>query len=220
MTKGFTGPIWIILDPEWQDTPLKNGSYQILIPADGTLRVKTFQPFEQWHPLSARYDDGTPLQILKSGDPGRPTVGSLATGQNAAGLLDIVFLRSDGSFDRSGRNFGSCQIPHHAARIAGSGAVEKMILALVRKGGRLPDGGSLLTLLHPGHQIAVGTPREVLIPTIGDLNAAWFEGHSKDSVAVAAGFRSVVALTEQSCRMHAIDRSRNALGLLLAAAEG
>ena len=55
---GFTGPIWIMLDAKGQDIPLVKGRYQILIPADGVLRVRSFGPFNQWHRSYARYEDG------------------------------------------------------------------------------------------------------------------------------------------------------------------
>jgi hypothetical protein len=80
--KGFTGPVWIVLESDGQDIPLVNGRYQVVIPADGVLRVRSFRPFERWHQSAARYDDGTPLPE--------------ADGANASGP-DAVALRGGGS---------------------------------------------------------------------------------------------------------------------------
>jgi hypothetical protein len=70
--KGFTGPVWIMLDPDGQDIPLVNGRYQVVFPADGVLRARSFRPFERWHQSSARYDDGTPLPEASGGTPAEP----------------------------------------------------------------------------------------------------------------------------------------------------
>jgi hypothetical protein len=59
--KGFTGSVWIMLDPDAAEIPLVKGHYQVVIPAGGVLRVRSLQPFGQWHQSSARYDDGSPL---------------------------------------------------------------------------------------------------------------------------------------------------------------
>src|SRR5262245_34981652 len=66
--KGFTGMVWLLLDPDSQDIPLVNGRYQIVVPAGGVLRVRSFRPLEQWHSFSARYDDGTPIPHDHSSD--------------------------------------------------------------------------------------------------------------------------------------------------------
>ncbi len=58
---GFTGPIWIVLDPSGQDIPLVNGRYEVVIPPNGLLRVQSFGPFERWHEDTYRYEDGAPL---------------------------------------------------------------------------------------------------------------------------------------------------------------
>jgi hypothetical protein len=49
------------LDPSGQDLPLLEGRYQVMIPANGVLRLRSFEPFEQWHQSSARYADGSVL---------------------------------------------------------------------------------------------------------------------------------------------------------------
>jgi hypothetical protein len=59
--KGFTGTVWLMLDPAGQDIPLTDGKYRIVVPAGGVLRVRSHRPLEQWHSFSARYDDGTPI---------------------------------------------------------------------------------------------------------------------------------------------------------------
>ena len=66
--KGFTGTVWLMLDPDGQDISLVNGRYQIVVPAGGVLRVRSFRPLEQWHSFSARYDDGTPIPWEHSSD--------------------------------------------------------------------------------------------------------------------------------------------------------
>jgi hypothetical protein len=59
--KGFTGTVWLMLDPAGQDIPLVDGQYRIVVPAGGVHRVRSHQPLQQWHSFSARYDDGTPI---------------------------------------------------------------------------------------------------------------------------------------------------------------
>jgi hypothetical protein len=59
--KGYTGMVWLVLDPNGEDIRLVDGQYRITIPASGVLRVRSLQPMEQWHAFSARYDDGTPI---------------------------------------------------------------------------------------------------------------------------------------------------------------
>jgi hypothetical protein len=81
--KGFTGRIWIVLDASAQDIPLVNGRYQVVIPADGVLRVRSFRPFEQWHGSSPRYDDGTPLPEDFGDGPAGPEVVALRGGGGA-----------------------------------------------------------------------------------------------------------------------------------------
>ena len=59
--KGFTGTVWLMLDPAGQDIPLVDGQYRCIVPAGGVIRVRSHQPMERWHAFSARYDDGTPI---------------------------------------------------------------------------------------------------------------------------------------------------------------
>jgi hypothetical protein len=73
--KGFTGTVWLILDPDAREIPLVDGRYRVVVPPDGVLRVPSHGPFEQWHSFSARYDDGTPIPSSYDGDAG---VGSVA----------------------------------------------------------------------------------------------------------------------------------------------
>jgi hypothetical protein len=70
VTKGFTGTVWLMLDPDGLDIPLVDGRYRIVVPPDGVLRVRSHQPLEQWHSFFARYDDGTPIPWDHSGDAG------------------------------------------------------------------------------------------------------------------------------------------------------
>jgi hypothetical protein len=83
LPKGYTGPVWIMLDPDGQDIPLVNGRYQVAIPADGTLRVQSFGPFQQFHQTSARYDDGSPLPPESGANPAGPGVVALWGGGSA-----------------------------------------------------------------------------------------------------------------------------------------
>jgi hypothetical protein len=93
VSKGFTGPIWIVLDPEGKDMPQVNGRYQVVIPADGVLRVRSFRPFEQWHQMSARYADGTSLPEADGGKPAGPDVVALRGGHSVvAGGNDIRWI--------------------------------------------------------------------------------------------------------------------------------
>lgn len=68
--KGFTGTVWLILDPNGQDIPLVDGRYRIVVPPDGVLWVRSHQPLEQWHSFSAMYDDGTPIPLDHGSDVG------------------------------------------------------------------------------------------------------------------------------------------------------
>ena len=58
---GYRGKVWILFDPIAPDLPVVNGRYQASFPSDGVLRVGSMRPFQQWHPSSARYANGTPL---------------------------------------------------------------------------------------------------------------------------------------------------------------
>ena len=59
--KGFTGWVWLLLDPNSDPIPLVNGQYQIVVPANGILRVRDFEPLNRWHSFNAFYDDRTPI---------------------------------------------------------------------------------------------------------------------------------------------------------------
>ena len=66
----FRGPVHIIDDARGgKDIRVVNGRYEYVIPPDGVLRVKTLEPFYQWHNETAAYADGTPLPVesLSSG---------------------------------------------------------------------------------------------------------------------------------------------------------
>lgn len=72
--RGFTGPVWIVLDPDGRDTPFVNNRYQVVIPANGMLKVQSLKPLQQWHQSSARFDDGSPLPVESGGTPVGPGV--------------------------------------------------------------------------------------------------------------------------------------------------
>ncbi len=86
--KGFTGSVWIMLDPGAQDIPLVNGRYEVVIPGDGVLRVRSFRPFAQWHESSARYDDGSPLPEAYKVPAGGPDIVALRGGDSAVTQRD------------------------------------------------------------------------------------------------------------------------------------
>jgi hypothetical protein len=57
---GFKGPVRLVLDPSaGEDITPTNGQIIYAIPADGLLRVKSFEPFRGWHKQTANYEDGT-----------------------------------------------------------------------------------------------------------------------------------------------------------------
>jgi len=60
--KGYTGTVWLLLDPNGEDIPIVDGQYRITVPAGGVMRVRSLKHMEQWHALSARYDDGTAIR--------------------------------------------------------------------------------------------------------------------------------------------------------------
>lgn len=68
---GYTGTVRMLEDPTGQDIPMVDGRYSIVVPPDGFVRVRSFRPLEQWHALTARYADGTPIPR----DSGDGTVG-------------------------------------------------------------------------------------------------------------------------------------------------
>ncbi len=86
--KGFTGSVWIMQDPGGQDIPLVNSRYQVVIPGDGVLRVRSLGPFEQWHESSARFDDGSPLPEAYNVPAGGPDVVALRGGDSAVTQRD------------------------------------------------------------------------------------------------------------------------------------
>ena len=86
--KGFTGPVWILLDPDGQDIPLVDGRYQVIIPKGGVLRVRSFQPFERWHQSASKYDDGTPLPEESGGMPPKTNAVALRGGGSAVTQRD------------------------------------------------------------------------------------------------------------------------------------
>lgn len=59
--RGFTGMVWLVLDPKSQEIPLVNGRYQVVVPDGGVLKVRSFSPLEELHQFSARYKDGVPI---------------------------------------------------------------------------------------------------------------------------------------------------------------
>ena len=59
---GFKGPIRLPLDPiAGKDIAPTNGQFVYVIPANGILAVKSFEPFQRWHKQSASYVDGTAI---------------------------------------------------------------------------------------------------------------------------------------------------------------
>ncbi len=59
---GFKGPIQLPLDPvAGKNVVPTNGQFVYTIPADGLLRVKSFDPFRDWHKQTASYEDGTAI---------------------------------------------------------------------------------------------------------------------------------------------------------------
>lgn len=90
---GFTGTVYLPLDAAGSDIPLVNGRYQIVVPADGVLRVRSYQPLQEWHSFSARYKDGTLIPWDHSSDSGV--------------LPDAVAVRGSGFIggERDGRKY-------------------------------------------------------------------------------------------------------------------
>jgi hypothetical protein len=59
---GFKGPIRLPLDPiDGKDVVPTNGQFVYVIPADGLLRVKSFEPFRRWHKETASYENGSAI---------------------------------------------------------------------------------------------------------------------------------------------------------------
>lgn len=59
---GFKGPIRLTIDPiTGKDVVPTNGQFVYAIPADGLVRVKSFEPFRVWHKETASYENGTAI---------------------------------------------------------------------------------------------------------------------------------------------------------------
>jgi hypothetical protein len=68
--KGFTGTIWLLLEPGGKDIPMIDGRYQVVVPPDGVLRVRSHGPLEHWHSFSARFDNNITIPYDLRGDAG------------------------------------------------------------------------------------------------------------------------------------------------------
>jgi hypothetical protein len=56
---GYAGPVILMLDPkDGMEITRQDGKYMILIPADGFLRVRSFDPLERWHEETWTYAGG------------------------------------------------------------------------------------------------------------------------------------------------------------------
>jgi hypothetical protein len=73
----FLGVITLEEDKERGIEPAKHGSdtYVYTIPESGTLLVKNFEPFEQWHHTIARYANGRKIPTWNSGRSRRYVTG-------------------------------------------------------------------------------------------------------------------------------------------------
>lgn len=88
---GFTGELRLILDPtRGTEIPRTNGRYTYNFPSDGTLYVKSFAPFVNWHKQTSAYADGTPIPDAIETVPG-------PNGMPATVGKDVVVLNG-GSF--------------------------------------------------------------------------------------------------------------------------
>lgn len=82
----FNGPIWIILDVNGPAIPLVEGRYHVVIPIDGVLRVNSLRPFQKWHELNTRFEDGTQLPNASEAPSG--TVAFWHGGSHSKGRVD------------------------------------------------------------------------------------------------------------------------------------
>jgi hypothetical protein len=111
---GFEGVIQIVVDgTDSGGYKHTNGRHEYTIPADGVLRVKSSEPFEQWHTLSASDASG---QTIYWDEPGAPnaqafiilSLGSSVTNDGppvhwyAVGSPDFVNRAQKWHHDRSG----------------------------------------------------------------------------------------------------------------------
>ena len=104
--KEFTGPIWIVLDPNGQEIPLVGDRFQVVIPADGVLRVQTFQPFDRWHQSYARYDDGSVLREMSGDSPDGPQTLALRGGVSAVTRRGGIEIRWISFFVGTAKEYG------------------------------------------------------------------------------------------------------------------
>lgn len=60
---GYRGLFVITPDPNAPAIPLKKGVYQVSIPANGHLKVKSVEPFLLWHSTTAAFPGGKLLPV-------------------------------------------------------------------------------------------------------------------------------------------------------------
>jgi hypothetical protein len=81
---GFRGRIDIVRDTKHgSQIELQDGRYTIVVPASGTLRVRSFRSLQRWHTTTAAYASGMTLPV--TGTAGTNTdIGFFELGSSAA----------------------------------------------------------------------------------------------------------------------------------------
>src|SRR5687768_7802659 len=81
---GFRGRIDIVLDAK-QGSRIEthDGTYVLIIPASGTLRVRSLQSLDRWHTATAAYVSGTSLPVLAGTGGTNSTIGFYELGSSA-----------------------------------------------------------------------------------------------------------------------------------------
>jgi hypothetical protein len=62
LPNGFRGPIWIVEDPNVDNTmEYSNGRYIAQIPRNGVLRLSSTRAFKRLHSMTAKFENGKTL---------------------------------------------------------------------------------------------------------------------------------------------------------------
>jgi hypothetical protein len=90
----FVGAFQLVMDEKTGvDATFKDGCYTYEIPESGVLKVRTFQPLEQWHKEIAIYRNGEKVQPADSNtDPGAMALRGLGRSQRNDGPLTETLI--------------------------------------------------------------------------------------------------------------------------------
>jgi hypothetical protein len=88
----YRGAFWILRDASAPELPMVKGNYRVVVPAGRVLRVRSFVPFERWHGVSARFEDGSPLPQEDGGTQVTPQTVALRDGRSVSTMKDGAYV--------------------------------------------------------------------------------------------------------------------------------